>query len=127
MPNSRVSRARALIGTRFRMHGRDALHGLDCVGLAALVFDCPAPSGYPLRGGSRSALESTLRGLGFRRRNAGLRAGDLLLLRPGPAQFHLGVWTGESLIHADLGLKRVVEAPGTPRWPLLSAWTYRRR
>lgn len=127
MPNSKVDRARLLVGVPFRMHGRDVAHGLDCVGLAALVFDCPAPSGYPLRGGSQSGVEALLRDLGFCRRHARLRGGDVLLLCPGPVQFHLGVWTGYSLIHADLGLRRVVEAPGEPRWPLLSAWTYRRR
>lgn len=127
MPNSSVARARALVGTGFRLHGRDIAHGLDCVGLAALVFDCPAPSGYPLRGGSQSGVEAALSAAGFCRRHARPRGGDLFLLRPGPAQFHLGIWTGDSLVHADLGLRRVVEAPGAPRWPLLSAWTRRRR
>jgi hypothetical protein len=49
-------------------------------------------------------------------------AGDILLLRAGPAQFHLGLWSGQGLIHADARLRRVVEWPGLPDWPLIGLW-----
>jgi len=32
------------------------------------------------------------------------------------------VWTGDALVHADLGLGRVVERPGAPPWPVLGGW-----
>ncbi len=119
-----VNIARGLIGTPFRLHGRDAGFGLDCVGLVSLAFGRTdrAPSGYAIRGGSLIAYERLLRSMKCRRRRIAPKRRDLFLLSSGPAQFHLGIWTGDSLIHADAGLRRVVETPGWPRWPLLSAW-----
>jgi hypothetical protein len=46
----------------------------------------------------------------------------VLLTRTGPGQLHLGVWTGSGLIHADVGLGRVVERPGAVAWPVLGIW-----
>ena len=120
MADEVVARARALVGTRFRLHGRDA-HGVDCIGLAAHAWSLDAPTGYALRGDARERLEREVEALGFRR-TANLQTG-LLVLDAGPAQLHLGVWTGATLIHADAGLRRVVETPGRPRWPVLSMWT----
>lgn len=51
-------------------------------------------------------------------------AADLLLLRPGVRQLHLAVRCGTSFIHADLGLRRVVETPGPPPWPLVASWRW---
>ena len=116
-----VGRARALVGTRFRLHGRGD-DGVDCVGLAAAAFGIEGvPSGYPLRGG-RPAAVAALVGGWLGRAEGPRRAGDLLLMATGPGQLHLGVWTGAGLIHADLGLGRVVERPGEPAWPVLASW-----
>ena len=49
-------------------------------------------------------------------------AGDLLLLAPGPYQHHLAILTDRGFVHADAGLRRVVETPGWPAWPLVGAW-----
>ncbi|GGB30321.1 hypothetical protein GCM10011380_19750 [Sphingomonas metalli] len=102
----------------FRLHGRDRA-GLDCVGLAALALDLrPVPTGYPLRGhgGAAAWLDARLTGV------AAAAAGDVLLLSTGPGQLHLGIWTGGGLVHADLGLGRVVERSGAPPWPILGTW-----
>ena len=117
-----VARARALVGARFRPQGRHAGAGLDCVGVAALAVAAPQyRSDYRLRGGSLDALEAELARAGLgRAENMG--AGDVLVMRSGPQQLHLGIWTGESLVHADAGLRRVVERPGLPPWPVLGAW-----
>ena len=115
-----VSRARALIGTPFRLHGRDA-RGLDCVGLVAVAWRQDVPTGYALRTNEAVLIEGPLRAMRFRQRRR-LRAGDILVLNAGPAQLHLGIWTGDSLIHADAALRRVVETPGWPRWPVRSMW-----
>ena len=129
MRNDPVAVARALLGVPFRLHGRAPEYGLDCVGLIAIAFGLRdgVPTGYPLRGGDTQRFERILRRQGFVSRKAGWRRGDVLLLRPGPAQVHLGLWTGEGLIHADAGLGRIVEMPGIPSWPVLSAWLRRTR
>ena len=119
-----VARARTLIGVPFRLHGRDAASGLDCVGLVALAFGRAdgIPTGYSLRGGSAESFIMMIAALSFARRRANPRAGDVLLMQAGPAQFHLGLWTGDSLIHADATLRRVVEMPGPPPWVVIGAW-----
>jgi hypothetical protein len=115
---SAVERARALKGVRFRLHGRG--DGLDCVGVIAAVFGADAPTGYALRGGDPEVAAALLDAR-FARADA-LSAGDVVLMVTGPGQLHLGVWTGEGLVHADAGLRRVVERPGVPPWPVLGMW-----
>ena len=129
MRNEAVVRARALVGTRFRLHGRNPETGLDCVGL--LICACPTithpPEGYALRGGSAAGFAAMFVANGMRCRCGAPREGDVLLLQPGPSQFHLGIWSGASLIHADAILRRVVETPGAPSWPIVSAWRASKR
>jgi len=123
-----VARARALTGVRFRPQGRSAETGLDCVGLVAAALGAGGvPADYALRGGSAAKLGDGLRAAGLR--PAGIaRAGDVLVLAAGPAQLHLGIFTGAGLIHADAGLRRIVERPGEAPWPVLGIWraTWRR-
>ncbi|MBL0115006.1 MAG: C40 family peptidase [Sphingomonadales bacterium] len=128
MQNDVVARARALLNIRFRLHGRTPELGLDCVGLIAFAYrlDDRVPNGYSLRSRDLAHWERVIRAHGFVRRRVDWRRGDLLVVCPGPAQIHLGLWTGDSLIHADAGLGRIVETPGTPRWPVLSAWLRRK-
>jgi murein DD-endopeptidase / murein LD-carboxypeptidase len=121
-----VTRARSLIGTRFRLHGRDPATGLDCVGLIVCAY--PAilrpPEGYGLRGGTAAGFAAMFIANGMTQRQGAPCIGDVLLLQPSVAQFHLGVWSGESLIHADAVLRRVVETPGALAWPLASGWYF---
>ena len=119
-----VGRARSLIGTRFVAQGRDSATGLDCVGLIVLAYGID-PAGvrddYRLSGAHRAAIlrgaERSFRRVSRRR----LRGGDLLVLQPAVAQWHLGIWTGDSLIHADIVSRRIVERPGRPEWPVAAA------
>lgn len=113
--------ARALIGVRFRLHGRDPATGLDCVGLAAAAAGVAAPTGYALRGGDPERIARACRAAGFAPAED-MRPGDLLLLRPGPGQLHLAVKTEAGFVHADAGLRRIVERPGRPEWEVMQIW-----
>lgn len=117
-----VAAARACVGARFRLHGRSIAGGLDCVGVVALAYRlADVPAGYALRGGDPDAVVRLIAGYGFRATGSD-RAGDLLLLAAGPFQHHLAVTTGRGFVHADAGLRRVVETPGAPRWPAVARW-----
>lgn len=116
------------VGARFRLHGREAASGLDCVGLAALAmraggYEGAVPTGYRLRGGDLARVAKVLRD-GLVPAD-GREAGDLLLFAPGPGQVHLAVRTARGFVHADGGLGRVAERPGADPWPLLAAWRLR--
>lgn len=123
-----VRRARDLVGTPFRQQGRNPEFGLDCVGLVILAHELPSrvvPCNYPLRGKNLSCAEKVLREFYRRISCADLLAGDLLLLQCGADQIHFAVHCGDSFIHADAGLRRIVEVPGRPPWPMLGAYRLR--
>ncbi|RDE05036.1 peptidoglycan endopeptidase [Sphingomonas aracearum] len=117
-----MARARGAIGARFRLHGRDPEQGLDCVGLAGWALEIGSlPTGYGLRGGTRESVEERLRAaeLGA---VAELRGGDLVLAAAGPGQWHLAIAVPGGWVHADAGLRCVVERPGAAPWPVVSIW-----
>jgi len=116
-----VARARGCVGIRFRAQGRGP-DALDCIGLVAASLGIEqVPADYAMRGGSRELMSKGLRAAGLRP-VARAAAGDVLVMEAGPGQLHLGIWTGEGLVHADAGLRRVVERPGEAPWPVVSAW-----
>jgi lipoprotein Spr len=118
-------RARTLIGVPFRLHGRDPVTGLDCIGVVAFaVGGAVVPTGYRMRQGNADAIVAGLDAAGLVRVGVA-RAGDVLLFEAGPAQFHLGVMTGRGFVHACALLRRVVETPGMPAWPMIGAWRKR--
>lgn len=120
--------ARALVGARFRRQGRDPASGLDCVGLAAAALrgaglTVETGEDYAQRGGDPGRIVRRIEAAGLVPVDpASAQAGDLLLLAAGPAQHHLAILTGTSFVHADAGLRRVVETPGRPRWPVIAAF-----
>ncbi|QQV77520.1 C40 family peptidase [Sphingomonas aliaeris] len=121
-----VVAARAAVGARYRLQGREIEYGLDCVGLTALAmraagYKGPVPSGYALRGGLADDFLELID------TNALIRtdrpaAGDVLLFATGPGQFHLAVKSVGGFVHADAMLRRVVERPDPAPWPLVAAW-----
>lgn len=115
------ARALALVGCPFRLHGRDPATGLDCVGVAAIATGAAAPTGYALRSERVGEAEAWLQRHGFARVNEAL-PGDLMLMRPGPGQLHLCIRIAGGVVHADLGLKRVVARPELPKWEVLGIW-----
>jgi hypothetical protein len=128
MTKDYAERARALVGTRFRAQGRDET-GLDCVGVVLSTFELPATAvrdDYRLRGDHRHEVRQAL-DLHFRQvARTQTRSGDVLLLSAGADQVHLAVRTPAGLVHAHAGLRRVVETPGMPEWPVLAAYRKRR-
>lgn len=119
-----VARARACVGARFRPQGRTIADGLDCVGLAGIAFAAKTPPrDYALRGDAAARVAAGAAAAGLRPVDPGkARAGDLLMVEAGPGQLHLLVLTDLGFVHADAGLRRVVETPGPPPWPVLAAW-----
>ncbi|MCD2317649.1 peptidoglycan endopeptidase [Sphingomonas sp. IC-11] len=116
--------ARGVVGAPFRLQGREPATGLDCVGVVALALQAgghegPVPSGYGLRCGDAARYRSCWAGLAGA---DGRRAGDVLLCLAGPRQLHLAIRTATGFVHADAGLRRVVERPGQLPWPLVMAW-----
>lgn len=117
-----VAAARACVGARFRLHGRSVARGLDCVGVVALAYGLAGvPAGYAMRGGDRQAIVAAIEAHRLHA-TTNDRPGDLLLLGAGPFQHHLAVRTSGGFVHADAGLRRVVETPGEPCWPLFGRW-----
>src|SRR3546814_4633953 len=95
--------ARALLGVPFRLHGRSADMGVDCVGLVALAawragHEGEAPDRYGLRGGRVEQFENWLAAAGLRRVSS-MVPGDIVLVQAGVRQFHVMVFTGEGFIH----------------------------
>lgn len=131
MVNEMVRTARACLGTPFHHQGRQPGVGLDCAGLLVVicqsvgleVLDLPAYGRYP-HGGE---LEAAVAAQPFLRKVvAGERAaGDVLLMRFTDAPQHLGLWTGDTLIHAYESVGRVVEHRLDGRWGRRVVGTYR--
>ena len=113
-------RAREVIGAKFRLGGRDPRFGLDCVGLVAWALEADAPAGYGLRGGVPERVMALLDAR-LARVDA-VAPGDVLLFAAGPGQLHLAIASERGMIHADAGLRRVVERPGVTPWPVLGVW-----
>lgn len=124
MSSKVVARARACVGARFRPQGRSISDGLDCIGLAGIAFAVETmPRDYALRGGTSARVAAGAVAAGLRPIDPlAAEAGDLLMVEAGPRQFHLLVRTDAGFIHADARLRRVVEVPGPPPWPVLGAW-----
>jgi cell wall-associated NlpC family hydrolase len=120
--------AERLVGVRFVLRGRDPARGLDCVGLVAAslaAIDRPAsaPAGYRLR---QTAIEPFLDAAarcGLAEAAGPAEPGDVLLVRPGPAQHHLVIAaTAGGFVHAHAGLGQVVLTPAPLSWPVEHHW-----
>lgn len=122
------ARAKALVGTRFRAQGRGP-SGLDCIGVVLRTFeisDAEVRSDYEIRASDVRELRAEILEHFRRVKRTDMRSGDVLLLQPGLYQIHLAVRTQLGFVHAHAGLRRVVETPGLPEWPLLGVYRKRR-
>lgn len=120
--------AGALVGSPFRLHGRDPTTGLDCIGLLAAAFtalgaSAKLPNSYRLRSRRLPDTSEIARCCGFTRADGLIEVGDVIICQVGPCQFHLAIaLTDEGFVHAHAGLKRVVVTPGPLPWPTLQHW-----
>ncbi len=121
--------AERMIGCRFRLHGRDAATGLDCIGLLAASLrkigrPGDFPNGYRLRTGQWNDMPRLARDHGFAEASGETMPGDVVFVRPGPAQLHLliAATRREWFIEAHAGLGRVVLRPGPPDGILVQRW-----
>ena len=127
-PTALAGAALAMIGTPFVLHGRDPGRGLDCVGVVAAALRSiglrvSLPCNYRLRRVEIAAFVAAAERVGLHEVAANPAPGDVLVLQPGPAQFHAGI-VGPSggLIHAHAGLRRVVLTPPPAPWPIARHW-----
>lgn len=121
-----ATEALALVGTPFRLRGRDPRTGLDCVGLAMAAFGRAGlpviePPAYQLRGTSRERAEALIGQAGLASADGDM-PGDLVMAQSGPMQLHLMIRAGVGFVHAHAGLGRVVLMPGPAIWPVLGGW-----
>ncbi len=120
--------AARLVGSPWRLHGRDPATGLDCIGLLAAALDrigrpIALPTGYPLRLRKLAGWMPDPTALGFVAVTGALEPGDVVLLQPGLDQIHLAIAAaGGGWIHAHAGLRRVVHQSVLPAGPILGQW-----
>ncbi|MEL7739440.1 NlpC/P60 family protein [Citromicrobium bathyomarinum] len=126
---SRIARAAGdLVGTPFRLQGRDPSIGLDCIGvvlasLAAAKITLAVPADYRPQRRRFTFPHEALAAAGLIEAHGPRRAGDLLLVQTAPAQVHAAVAVdGHRIIHAHAGLRRVVESPLPDHWRVLACW-----
>lgn len=121
--DSLVARARAQIGTRYKMGGTAPERGFDCSGLVRFVakaFDISLP---------RTARQQATMGVAIPKDLAAMKPGDLLTFGRGAKISHIGIYVGEGrMVHASTTSRRVIETSlvGT-RSPLIKQWKGVRR
>ncbi len=109
--------AEEMVGAPFRLHGRDAVAGVDCVGLVVLALEqadvrVPPLPPYSLRNAAYAFLPRLAEACGLARVCSTPERGDCIVTAPGPAQRHLLIATApDCLVHAHAGLRRVVRMP----------------
>lgn len=120
--------ARDLVGTPFRLHGRDPATGLDCVGLVHAAIAAAGghpvpPRGYGLRNLAIEGWLPLAERSGLIPAAQPIHTGDVLLIALGFGQHHLVIVCGaDEVIHAHAGLSRVVCQPRDPSWQVHAAW-----
>lgn len=124
--------AERLIGARFRLQGRDAATGLDCVGVVVAAYGAAgvrllASDSYGLRGMALDAATAALDGGGLARCAQPLAAGDVGLFALPAGQLHLALLAPDRIIHADAALRRVVGAPAARLPPPVLRWRFQER
>ena len=118
----------ALVGSPFRLYGRDPATGIDCIGLVLCALanagiGMALPCQYRLRNTDISPFLAFADRLGLERVNAHPTGGDIRLVEIAPTQFHLlALNQDRQFVHAHAGLRRVVRQTAVPHWPVRAHW-----
>ena len=130
VPADVVGAAQSLVGSRFRLHGRDPATGVDCVGLvgwalAAAGRPATVPQGYALRLRDPWKWREWGERSGLREISGDAEPGDVAVMAVGPGQLHLAIVIGDgTIVHAHAGLGRVVRSPVPEAWRILGHWRH---
>jgi hypothetical protein len=122
--------ALALVGAPFKLRGRNAAAGVDCVGLVGLALAgagrrIDIPCDYAVRGNYLGRISAFFDRCGFARIGDSYpMAGDIWMARPGPQQVHFAIITSDGAVHAHAGLSRVVLTPFPLPWPIIGRWRF---
>ncbi|HVY12829.1 MAG TPA: NlpC/P60 family protein [Alphaproteobacteria bacterium] len=124
-----IQAARACLGTPFHHQGREALMGLDCVGLVAHALRA---AGRPVDDRTNYSRQPDVKQLmlalsmhGFKRVEE-IAPGDVLLFRFNRQPQHVALAISETqIIHAYAPIGRVVEAGLSESWLRRLAGIYR--
>jgi cell wall-associated NlpC family hydrolase len=119
--------ARALVGSAYRRDGRDPATGLDCVGVVAAALAAIGRAPLPPRSTQRRRalpdLDAIAADAGLQEITDDVTAGDILLVRCAPLQWHaLVAVEPDRFVHAHAGLRRVVLGPADPAWTTTAHW-----
>ena len=123
--------AEQMIGAPFRLCGRDPRFGIDCAGLVIAALresgtNVPPVPTYRLRNDDYRLIDHVAHDAGFVPVTGTFARGDLLLVRPGPAQRHFLIASGpDRFVHAHAGLRRVVVQYGPIGWPVAAQFRLR--
>lgn len=120
--------AESLVGTPYRLHGRDAASGLDCAGLLAAAMartgrPIVLPTGYGLRLADLAPWLPDPAACGLAPTVPPVQPGDVVMLKSGAGQFHLAIAANDGgWIHAHSRLRRVVREPRCPAGTIARHW-----
>lgn len=114
-----VTAARAYLGTRFKMRGRNRAEGIDCVGLLALVSadiglkidDTIAYSKMPDPDMFRAVINDQTKAGSINQ----LKSGSIVLFKQAVFPLHAGILVVENgqmtVVNASMKMRKVVEEP----------------
>lgn len=114
----------SLVGSPFRLHGRDPESGIDCVGLVAAALEMTGRTVHPPRGYSMrtTRIEQFLGAAAASGLEPAVSHGDIVLVAVHALQPHLLVRVTGGYVHAHATLGRVTFLPEPLPWPVLRQW-----